>query len=255
MAEQDTENNGLSPREVRAMRAVEDDLWWYRALRAHVLNCLRPTRADFKLLDAGCGSGGMLARIHERFPKANLTGIDLSESALELTRKRQTNAQLMRASTNDLPFADGTFDFVLSLDVLAFRGVDDRRAVMEMQRVLRPGGALIMNVPAFDFLRGSHDAAVNQIRRYNRGQFAALFTAAGFERARFTYWNMSLLPAVAAVRWASREKAEEPEVHSDLAPIWPPANAILGAIAQTELLVSRYFPLPFGTSLFAVAHK
>lgn len=255
MAEQETANAGLSAREVRAMREVEDDLWWYRALRAHVLNCLAPARADFKLLDAGCGSGGMLARIHARFPEANLAGIDLSESALELTRARETGAELMRASTNDLPFTEAAFDFVLSLDVLAFRGVDDRRAVAEFHRVLRTGGGLIVNVPAFDFLRGSHDAAVSQIRRYRRPQLKALFAAAGFKRARFTYWNMSLLPAIAAVRWASRARAEDVEVRSDLAPLWPPANALLGAIAQIELLVSRSLPLPFGTSLFAVAQK
>ncbi len=112
-----------------------------------------------------------------------------------------------------------------------------------------------MNVPAFDFLRGSHDAAVDQIRRYTRPQLAALLKRAAFARARLSYWNMSLLPSVAAVRWASRARAEQPETRSDLAPMWPPLNSLLRGLAQFELAVSRRFALPFGTSLFAVAQK
>ncbi len=111
--------SGLSAREVRAMRNVEDELWWYRALRAHIVNSINPSRPGFDLLDAGCGSGGMLARVREYFPHANLTGIDLSETALELTRERRTGATLTRASTNELPFPDAQFDIALSLDVLA----------------------------------------------------------------------------------------------------------------------------------------
>ena len=84
----------------------------------------------------------------------------------------------MRARIAAFPGCE--FDIVLSLDVLAFRGVDEQSAIGEMYRVLRPGGSLIINVPAFDFLRGSHDAAVSQIRRYTRPQLAALLKARRF---------------------------------------------------------------------------
>lgn len=248
-------DGGLSPQEVRAMRAVEDDLWWYRALRAHVVHSILPSGAEFDLLDAGCGTGGMLARVHEHFPRAKLTGIDLSEPGLQLTRERATGAELIRASTNQLPFPAASFDTVLSLDVLAFEGVDDARALAELHRVLRPGGALLINLPAFDFLRGSHDVAVNQFRRYTRPRLQTLLDAAGFARSRMTYWNITLSPAVAIVRLTSRARAQAPEVRSDLAPVWPPLNALLSAIARAELAISQYLPLPFGTSLFAVAHK
>lgn len=237
------------------MRAVEDDLWWYQALRAHVLHSILPALPNFELLDAGCGTGGMLARIRQHFPQARLTGIDLSESALELTRQRQTGAELIRASTNALPFAEATFGIVLSLDVLAFRDVDEAGALRELHRVLRPGGSMIVNLPAFDFLRGSHDAAVNQDRRYTRPRLAALLQDAGFVTGRLSYWNMSLLPAIAAVRWASRARAEQHDVRSDLAPLPGPLNSLLRSLASFEFAVSRHLALPFGTSLFAVAHK
>lgn len=248
-------SSGLSPYEVEAMRSVEDTHWWYQSLRAHVISSLQPMPPGFALLDAGCGAGGMLARIRSAFPLARLTGIDLSETALALTRNRSTAAELIRASTDQLPFPDSSFDVVLSLDVLAFRGVDDSKALREMHRVLSSGGTLVINVPAFNFLRGSHDAAVNQVRRYTRPQLSALLTAAGFAQTRSTYWNMSLLPAVAAVRWASRSKAKEVNVRSDLLRKPSPINDLLRRLAQAELSLSQHLSLPFGTSLFTVAQK
>ncbi len=239
--------------EYEVMRSVEDRLWWYRGLRDHVINALGPTTPNFKLLDAGCGTGGMLALLRQKFPNAMLTGIDASERALELTRARDTGATLLQGSTAELPFADAEFDYALSLDVLITRGLDDRRAVAELHRVLRPRGKLIVNVAAFDFLRGSHDVATAMGRRYTRARLARVLAGAGFRDYRMTYWNMSLLPAVALVRWASRRKVGH--VRSDLKPLWPPANALLTALVKTELAISRIVPLPFGTSLFAVATK
>jgi SAM-dependent methyltransferase len=181
--------------------------------------------------------------------------MDYTDRALELTRQRGINAELVQGSTDDLPFDDAQFDVVLSLDVIVVRGIDDQRAVREMHRVLRPGGRLILNVAAFDFLRGTHDVATNMARRYTRARVAGLLHSAGFRQHRITYWNMSLLPAVAAVRWASRRAGAGPEVRSDLKPMWPPVNAALAAIAHAELALSEKVSLPFGTSLFTIARK
>ena len=131
-------------------------------------------RLNFKLLDAGCGSGGMLARLREKFPRAKFVGFDVSEHALALTMARKLDVQFVQGSVNQLPFADGEFDVVLSLDVIYHQAVDDREALREMRRVLRDDGFLIVNVPAFEFLRGGHDIAVNTARRYTRPQLAQL---------------------------------------------------------------------------------
>ena len=245
----------MSPLEIETMRSVEDDLWWYRGLRGHVVESIKPSHATFRLLDAGCGSGGMLARLRQHFPHASLTGMDFVERALELTRERKIGAELVQGSADALPFGEGEFDVVLSLDVIVLHGIDDEKAIREMCRVLRPGGTLIINVAAFDFLRGSHDVATNMARRYTKPRLAALLRNGGFTIRSLSYWNMTLMPAVAAVRWASRRRAQRPDVRSDLQPLWPPLNALLSAIAQLELAISRYIPLPFGTSLFAVAQK
>ncbi len=245
----------MSPLEIETMRSVEDDLWWYRGLRGHVVDSIKPPHPEFRLLDAGCGSGGMLARLRRHFPEASLTGMDYVPRALELTRDRNIGAELVQGSADALPFGDEEFDVVLSLDVIVLHGIDDQKAVREMHRVLRPGGTLIINVAAFDFLRGSHDAATNMARRYTKPRLSTLLRNAGFTIESLSYWNMTLMPAVAAVRWASRGRAQQPDVRSDLKPMWPPLNTLLSGIAQFELATSRRVPLPFGTSLFAVSQK
>ncbi|MFN2475814.1 MAG: class I SAM-dependent methyltransferase [Chthoniobacterales bacterium] len=245
----------MSPAEIETMRSVEDDLWWYRGLRRHVIHAIAMQPQPFELLDAGCGSGGMLSRVRQHFPEASLTGMDFVQRALELTRERNTGAALVRGSADELPFSDDSFDIVLSLDVIVLRGIDDRKAISEMQRVLRPGGKLIINLAAFDFLRGSHDVATNMARRYTKPKLKHLLEDAGFTIEQLTYWNMSLMPTVALVRWVSRRKAHRTDVKSDLAPMSPPLNAALSAIARVELAVSRRVSLPFGTSIFAIAHK
>src|SRR5438270_11957189 len=104
----------MSPEEHEIMRSVEDHYWWYRALRRHVVDSIS---RDFRgrLLDAGCGTGGTLAAVRARFPNAELFGVDSAERALQLTRERETSAQLQRADVDQLPFADEFFDCVLSI--------------------------------------------------------------------------------------------------------------------------------------------
>ena len=244
----------MSPAEHDTMRAVEDEYWWYRALRHEIACMIRPARPGFNLLDAGCGSGGMLAALARRFPAASLVGMDLSEHAIELTARRATGATLAAGSVNQLPFPDSRFDFVLSLDVLTNRGVNDRAALREAHRVLRSGGGLVVNVAALDFLRGSHDVAVDADRRYTRPQLAALLREAGFYISRLTYWNMSLLPVIALMRWRSRGTPSA-EAQSDFAPLPPRLNAILAGLVRLEFRLGTVLPLPFGTSLLALARK
>ena len=113
----------MSPQENEIMRSVEDHYWWYQALRPHVAAAIQPTVPNFSLLDAGCGTGGMLKIVRQKFPAAELTGLDQSTHALELTAARNTGAKLISGSVLQLPFAENSFDFVLSLDVsLELRG-------------------------------------------------------------------------------------------------------------------------------------
>ena len=162
----------------------------------------------------------------------------------------------MPASVEALPFPDNSFDFVVSLDVLVSAGVDDSLAVHEAYRVLRPGGRLILNLAALQFLEGAHDRAVDAGRRYTRPQVRALLEGAHFVVERLSYWNATLTPPVALVRWWSRRRMNQEErPRSDLHALPPVLNSLLHGLVALELRASRHVSLPFGTSLFAVARK
>jgi ubiquinone/menaquinone biosynthesis C-methylase UbiE len=245
----------MKPEEHDIMRAVEDRYWWYQALRQHVANVIEPSGPNFSLLDAGCGSGGMLAALRERFPQAELSGIDAFEHGVRLTAERGLDARLMTASVHELPFPADAFDFVLSLDVWSHANVDDALAAHETLRVLRPGGRLILNLAAFEFLKGAHDHATDVVRRYTRPEVRALLEGAGFNIERLTYWNLSLMPPIALARWLSRRRIARDEARSDFRSLPPIVNTALKGIATLELSASRHLSLPFGTSVLAVARK
>ena len=245
----------MSPAEHDIMRAVEDQYWWYRALRQHVIDSIEPTGPAFSVLDAGCGTGGTLAAVRRAFPQAELTGFDYSEHAVRIAEERKTGARLSQASANDLPFPDASFDFVLSIDVWSAAGVDDALAAHETHRVVRPGGKLILNLAAFEFLKGAHDYATDVTKRYTRGEVQALLEGAGFQIERLTYWNAALLPPIAIVRWLSRQGLQRKAARSDFRPLPSFVNRTLQTMATLELTASRHLSLPFGSSVFAVARK
>ena len=245
----------MSPEEHDVMRSVEDQYWWYVALRRHVAESIAGFGAQPSILDAGCGSGGMLNVLRRTFPEGRLTGVDASEHALALTAARQTGAELACANVDELPFDDAKFDCVLSIDVLTAAGVNAPLALAEAHRVLRPGGQLIVNVAAFNFLRGAHDVAVDVDRRYTSSQAQALLTEAKFEVERISYWNAMFLPAVAAMRWLSRLRTQPEKARSDFRPLPGLLNVTLHDIALLELRAGSRVSLPFGTSIFAVARK
>ena len=83
----------MTPQEHDVMRSVEDRYWWYQALRQHVAASLQPASHQFSLLDAGCGTGGMLDVVRQSFPEADLTGIDASSHAIELAAARETSTR------------------------------------------------------------------------------------------------------------------------------------------------------------------
>src|SRR5213078_3575066 len=99
----------MKPHEHDIMRAVEDRYWWYQALRQHVVDSIEPDGPQFSLLDAGCGTGGMLAAVRKKFPEAELTGLDSFERGVQLTSERGLGARLMTASVHELPFPADSF--------------------------------------------------------------------------------------------------------------------------------------------------
>lgn len=243
----------LSAREYARMRQAEDEHWWYRALRSLVARELARSTGRGglpRILDAGCGTGGGLARWTQTLGTP-CYGIDLASAALSHCRQRGQRL-VAQASVEALPFGRDAFDVVVSLDVLCLEGVDEPAALAEIRRVLRPGGLLVLNVPAFDTLRGEHDRAVRIRRRFVREELADLLRANGFDVGRVSYWNTVLFPAVWLIR---RLRRGGREATSDLTRLPGALNAALAALLRAEAKLLAVVKLPFGTSVLCVATK
>jgi SAM-dependent methyltransferase len=208
----------------------------------------RPTGRPAEVLDAGCGSGGTTAWLGRW---GRVTGLDLSDDALRLARQRGLS-RLVRASIEALPFPDRSFDLLTSFDVLYHLQVgDDRRALAEFSRVLRPGGIAI-RVAAHDWLRGAHDRAVHTRHRYHRAELVEKLRSAGLEVERVSYVNCLLFPLAPAKRLFERR---DPAGSTDLWQPPGPLNALLGRLLGLEGALVLRHGLPWGLSVMAVARK
>jgi SAM-dependent methyltransferase len=249
----------MNEHEYALMRQVEDAHWWYGTLRETAAGALErqlEQTTDARVLDAGCGTGGMLEVLRRRHPSWRLHGLDFSGEALDHCRRRGF-VDLTKGSVNALPFADASFDAVLSLDVLYFEGVDDSRAMKEIHRILKPGGCLILNLPAFDVLRGQHDVAVRGVRRYTPRLVRDLIARSRLDAVRVHGWNLWLFFPILCWRKLSRmrQPAEPAEARSDLFMPPAPVNAMLTVLARLDMSLCRAIRSPLGTSVFAVATK
>jgi ubiquinone/menaquinone biosynthesis C-methylase UbiE len=239
--------------EYAKLAAVEDRMWYFRVLHRRIEDQLRVALGkEAALLDAGCGTGGLIRRLAPAHGGWRWTGLDLDATALGFARDRvPPGVHLTKGSVEDLPFADQAFDAVISADVL-YHLDDDAAAAAEAWRVLRPGGVFVVNVPAYPWLWSYHDEAVAGRRRYLRPGLTRLLRAAGFARVRATYCNASVLPLVVA----RRKLLPAPKGGSDVELQAAPVEVALAALGWMENLWLRDGgALPFGSSVLAIAEK
>jgi SAM-dependent methyltransferase len=175
------------------MYQLESSHWYFRGKRAVLLQLLRlhltPGSAH-RLLDVGCGTGGMLEVLKE-FGLAY--GVDRSALALGLCRERRIDGLILADASTSLPLKDAQFDVVCALDVLEHLP-DERPLLGEIRRVLRPKGFLLVTVPAFKFLWSEHDDALRHYRRYTRRGLQDILEKTGFRIVRLSYYNSLLFP-------------------------------------------------------------
>jgi SAM-dependent methyltransferase len=230
--------------EYALMDAAEDRMWWYRALHARLLAALAGVQG--RVLDAGCGTGGLLAYLHARRPDLALLGLEWSADAGRRAAVK-SRVPVLRGTVNAIPFGRSCFDGALAADVLCHRGVDPQAALAELRRVLRPGGRLIVNMPAYSWLISAHDHRVHNTRRQTAGELRSMLTAAGFGQIVARYWNGLLLPLMVAQRklFARHDSA------SDVAPFPPRLDAMLHRVTEIERRLP--FAMPAGGSVLATA--
>ncbi len=242
----------MQPDEYHKMAAVEDAMWYYRALHRHVARSL--TRAlgasAAPVLDAGCGTGGLLRHLRVKQPAWVLTGIDFSPLACALAHER-SGGEVVAGSITALPFADAHFEAIVSCDVVCQVAAAEL-ALQEFHRCLKPGGTIVLTMPAYSWMYSYHDRAVGNLRRYDRGEVNVLLRAAGFTVVTSTYWNTLLFP-LAFVR---RKLLPPAQSVSDVRSYPPLVEAFFnGLMALEQAWLSWGVSLPFGNSVLTVARK
>jgi SAM-dependent methyltransferase len=254
----------MNPGEHDIMARVEQGHWWYRGLRDAVFRTLdraSPPLPDRPaVLDAGCGTGETLRFVAERLRPSYLGGFDLAEEALGHARRKAPGAEIYRGDVCAPEIRHEPLDLVLSLDVVYIPGVE--RALPGLRRLvdaLRPGGRLVLNLPAYDWLYSEHDVAIHTRERYTRRRLAALLETLGLVPERLTYRLCVLFPGVVLGRLPGMLRVRRGVVaaRSDLHVI--PDAALNGLLARLLSLenawIARGGRWPWGSSVFAVGRK
>ncbi len=239
----------------RRTHEVEDDHWWYRGRRRVIDEELRSLGlpSPLEILDAGCGSGRNMVDL-VRF--GTVTGLELADASVAKARSRGVG-EVVQATLESMPFDADRFDLAVSFDVIEHLD-DDRLALRELRRVVRPGGFLVVTVPAYQWLWSEHDVVNHHRRRYTRRTLEAAAGDAGWTTVSTTHFNGLLLPAAVAhrglLRLRSRGSAADPAAAvSDLERTSPRLNRLLERPLHLEArLIGSGRRIPCGLSLMAV---
>ncbi len=234
--------------------SVEDKHWWFVARRKILQQviCRLSLPKNAQILEAGCGTGGnlqMLSRYGE------ISAMELDETACQLANQRQIT-QVKRGSLPDnIPFASD-YDLILILDVIEHLD-DDLSALKALYYKLKPGGYLLVTVPAYMFLWSEHDEINHHKRRYRLKTLKQVVKKAGYEISYGSYFNTFLFPVVAIVRSLAKllPKQNNNQISSDLVVPSKPVNQILKSLFANERYLINKFPLPFGVSVLLLARK
>jgi SAM-dependent methyltransferase len=243
----------VEPSEYEQIHRLEARHFWYRGVHALVLGALgrhmRAPNGRGRILDAGCGPGGLTRRLGAY---GAVVALDRSPLALAYLA-REGGVPTLQGDIGSLPLADESFDAVVSIDVLYHRAVgDDAAALLELARVCRPGGIIVLNLPAHDWLRGAHDRQVHTARRYTRDDLRRLAGSTGLQVLRIAWYQCALLPVAACLRAIS---SQDGPPRSDVGELPALINTPLSWWTRAEAALALRGLLPFGLSVFAVLRR
>lgn len=243
----------MNEEEYVKMAELDESMWWYCALHRLILLILRrflPERAS-KVLDAGCGTGGLLKFLSQQEPDLHFQGLELYELAARIAES-QADCPVSCGSINKLPFEGGVFDIIISTNVLEQKGVEPAQAASEAFRCLRLGGVFILSESANEWLKSYHDKRVGVARRFAKKKLTSILRDAGFEVKYSTYWNTLLFPLVVLRRkvFSSRETESDVKSYSRF------TNTLFKAVMAAERAWLRAgWTFPFGVSIVVTGVK
>lgn len=235
------------------MYEIEGHHWWFAGRRRIISMFLKNICESLqinrpRILDVGCGTGANLELL-SKFGDAE--GVDVSADALAFCRQRGLT-KVKQGEAEKLPYPDDSFDLVTALDVVEHLD-DDVAGLGEMRRVLRPGGRVLLFVPAFMFLWGVQDDVSNHRRRYAMKELKQALDAAGLKVERATYANITFLLPILLGRLLMRVTGFRPASENNLT--IGLLNRPLGYILGSESFWLRHLNLPVGVSAICVARR
>lgn len=235
--------------EIDKMHQLEENHWWFQGKKLLVFNALESsTIPEGQYLDIGCGTGMFMREMgKERFA----CGLDISLQALSYCQKDGVR-NLVNASCDSLPFSDNAFALISLLDIVE-HAPDDRAVLKEVYRICRPGGVVLVTVPAFMLLWSSHDVANHHKRRYTRKELASLCHTSGFTLERITYTNFFIFLPVLLRRTIFKKLRSRGD--SDLKAVPQILNRLLKWFYKVEAAYVRRASLPWGVSLLMMLRK
>ncbi len=234
--------------EYTLMAELESDFWWYRALHAMIAQRLDaidlPENA--RILDAGCGTGGLLRHLVKTgfSNRYTLSGLERDANAA-LLASQKTGLAITQGDVNHLPYNKDSFQAILSQDVLYHANVNEALAMNEFNRCLSTGGHLLLSLPAYNWMRSAHDVHVHGVRRYTARSVSQLLTNNGFIPHQVGYWNSLLFPLMALQRLTVGKLKHSSDVHA--LPTWQ--NQLFFSSLDMERRLR--LQLPFGGSVWA----
>ncbi|MBT3368618.1 MAG: class I SAM-dependent methyltransferase [Nitrospina sp.] len=242
--------------EYEIMYGLENTYWWFKGkqfLLEMLLNDHLDDDRSNRALDIGAGTGATLELLRKY---GAAYGVEFSKVALRMLKQKGLNSIVRSDAEESIPFKDDTFSAVTCLDVLEHLE-NDSGLLAEMVRVCKPGGIILVTVPAMPFLWSRHDEALHHKRRYKKTQLLNRIAPLNCTVTRSTYYNAFLFLPIAAVRmFKFFVRAGGGKAESDFfmpLPEW--LNSALYFLFATELKCLRIVGIPFGLSILAVIQK
>ncbi len=232
---------------------LEDDHWWFTARREILFGVLKrhlPPDTGKVLAEIGCGTGGNLKFFQKYY---NVMGVDTSAEAVGYCGERVACPVFHGDFRERLAPHWGEIDGVILADVLEHVAADGA-FLHDVVAALKPGGVVLITVPAHRFLWTRHDEVLGHVRRYSGPELRRLWRDLPVNERFFSPFNCFLFPAIALARLAP-QAGEKGGGESDLRPCHPLLNRALRAIFSAERHWLRLCPLPFGVSYLALLQK
>ncbi|MCS6829397.1 MAG: class I SAM-dependent methyltransferase [Armatimonadota bacterium] len=242
----------MNPAEYERMYHYEHHYWWFVSRRELVDWLVRrlPLPLHPVIVDVGCGTGATAVQLQQY---GMVIGVDISPLALSWSRKRGLD-NLLLAAAERLPLAKESVDVIVATDILEH--LDDDIAVLaEFYRTLKPGGYVVVTVPAYSILWSEHDLALMHRRRYVAGVLAKRSRIAGFEVVRLTYALFFLFPLALVMRLLKRTPPPNKEPEAQLPPLPEWLNRFLIRFQRIETAMLAHLRFPWGVSVVAVLRK